>query len=288
MLLPLLLAFGLDAGARASDSQSPGTTVVEEVRQVRTVDGLVEKHVLIDASATDDPAALADEVTGIAQQPGGVTAQFATNPWKWDAGTLPVWVHYNPALEAPLPSLAGPLANAVQQWSSVSPTTFAFALGADTTATTGTCDLDGRRPDPHPDGLNTVRYVTSLKTGVLGQTCSYQPDDNPTIDTEFDMEMNWTVNWNGDASVGPGQYDIYSTILHEMGHAAGLAHSSDKASVMYFSLASATMKRQLTEDDVNGLEAQYPLDGPVIPRPAGIPEFQRTFVTHAMILSRDP
>jgi hypothetical protein len=287
LVFPLLAVFGLDSRAQASDSPAPGA-VVEEVRQLRMANGVIEKHVLIASSATNDPAALADAVTGISRQADGPSAQFVTNPWKWNASSLPVWVHYNPSLEAPLPSLAPPLANAVQQWSSVSPTTFAFALGADTNAATGACDLDGRRAAPHLDGLNTVRYVTTLKTGVLGQTCSYQPDDNPTEDTEFDMELSWNINWSGAATMSPGQYDIFSTVLHEMGHAAGLAHSSDKASVMYFSLASMQMKRQLAEDDIQGLLAQYPLDGPVIPHPTGIPEFQRTFVTHAMILSRDP
>lgn len=259
---------------------------------MRISGGLIEKHVLIATSATDDPSALADEVTGIPATPDGVTAQFVTNPWKWSPDKLPLWVHYNPSLEAPLPSLAPALANAVQQWSSVSPTTFAFAIGADTDADTGACD---RRPEL--DGLNTVRYVTTLRAGVLGQTCSYQPDDNPAEDTEFDMELSWNINWSGAATMAPGEYDIFSTVLHEMGHAAGLGHSCDPVrkcpqagmdAVMYYALALGQMKRQLAEDDIKGLEAQYPLDGPLIPDPIGIPQFQRTFTTHAMILSRDP
>ncbi len=47
------------------------------------------------------------------------------------------------------------------------------------------------------------------------------------------------------------------TLTHEMGHALGLGHSSDRSALMYYSISDKTAA-VLTEDDMDGLAFLYP------------------------------
>jgi hypothetical protein len=50
--------------------------------------------------------------------------------------------------------------------------------------------------------------------------------------------------------IGNGQYDFQTIVTHELGHALGLGHSADPASVMYASLDAGTVKRTLLVADL--------------------------------------
>ncbi len=274
--------------ALATSATAPGDSIIEEVRTQVLDNGLVVEHrVLIDRTLTDDPAAVADEVTGISRDTEpAFSAQYKRNPWKWSPEQIPVPVYYNPAGgSAGLPDALPWIQSAIQAWSGVT-TSFAFTYDGTTDAGFGAC----LTPED-PDGRNTVGFSSALPRGTLGQTCTLA---NPRTGTmmEFDMQLNSGTNWAaGDPTKKP-QYDLPSTILHEMGHAAGLSHSSDSASVMYASLAQGVNKRSLTEDDIDGLLAQYP-GGTVLPRPTptptppGIPPYERNFERILAGVSRD-
>ena len=261
----------------AARGSSPG--IVEEVRDVRVGHYIVEHRILIDTRVAHDPAAVADRIAGASASGGNVTAQYVVDAWKWPASAMPIAVHYNPSPEAPRPSIQGPIESAIDEWSSVTPSTFRFVYAGTTTAGTGACDGAGV-----PDGINTIAYVTTLPAGTLGQTCTLRGGDNSTTLFEFDMQLNWTIDWSAAPVIQPQQYDLYSTVLHEMGHAAGLAHpcilgsssctASDRAAVMYASLLNGVEKRVLTPDDMDGLRALYPGGPPPLPSP---PPFTRLY-----------
>ncbi|XP_068646244.1 metalloendoproteinase 5-MMP-like [Aristolochia californica] len=68
----------------------------------------------------------------------------------------------------------------------------------------------------------------------------------------FDIEENWSV-YKSDDSV-----DFISIALHELGHALGLAHSKVKEAVMYPKFGYGEQKRELTQDDIDGIKNLYP------------------------------
>ncbi|NJD66438.1 MAG: matrixin family metalloprotease [Chloroflexi bacterium] len=167
---------------------------------------------------------------------------------------MPISVAYN-ASGAPAGIDAAPLLeDAISRWNDVSPGTFAFAWTGASTGDTGSCGTSVRR-----DGVNTVKFVDFLPLGTLGQTCTVWSISAgagaPLV--EFDMELSSTVQWSTAETTPGNRYDLWSTVLHEVGHAAGLGHTQDGTAVMYASLKAGTQRRTLTEDDREGLESAY-------------------------------
>ena len=69
--------------------------------------------------------------------------------------------------------------------------------------------------------------------------------------------------------------DFFNVMLHEIGHAAGLGHSSVQGSVMYptYDWRSTNTRLRLAQDDINGIRALFPESGasppPGNPPPGG-------------------
>lgn len=79
-----------------------------------------------------------------------------------------------------------------------------------------------------------------------------------------DVHMDSSRTWVDDGSdtTGDGDFDLYTVLLHEIGHALGLGHSDVAGSVMEPVYAGG--RRTLHADDIAGIQAIY---GPV-PEPA--------------------
>ncbi len=293
--------------ALATSATAPGDSIIEEVRTQVLDNGLVVEHrVLIDRTLTDDPAAVADEVTGISRDTEpAFSAQYKRNPWKWSPEQIPVPVYYNPAGgSAGLPDALPWIQSALQAWSGVT-TSFAFTYDGTTDAGFGACSYPEK-----PDGRNTIGFTRALPRGILGQTCTLA-DRGTGAMIEFDIQLSNSTNWAADNPTKKPYYDLPSTLLHELGHGTGLADLCDprstvtcspaeRSAVMYYSLAQGVNKRSLTEDDIDGLLAQYP-GGTVLPRPTptptptpiptptppGIPPYERNFERILAGVSRD-
>jgi hypothetical protein len=61
---------------------------------------------------------------------------------------------------------------------------------------------------------------------------------------------NWYTGSNP-ATVGAGQYDFETIVMHELGHAVGLGHSANATSVMYATLTAGAADRTLYTADLN-------------------------------------
>lgn len=74
--------------------------------------------------------------------------------------------------------------------------------------------------------------------------------------TEADLALN-ARGFSIRSLPGPNDVDARSLILHELGHALGLAHMDAQASVMAKSLPSGFYRRDLKSADVNSVKCEY-------------------------------
>ncbi|GMI97911.1 hypothetical protein like AT1G59970 [Hibiscus trionum] len=83
--------------------------------------------------------------------------------------------------------------------------------------------------------------------GVLAH--AFSPQDGRF---HYDAEENWSTNpsWS--------QVDLESVAVHEIGHNLGLGHSQDPNAIMFPTFQAGTTKRNLGQDDINGIRALYP------------------------------
>jgi large repetitive protein len=96
--------------------------------------------------------------------------------------------------------------------------------------------------------LDTVATTPcgGLAEGVLG--CE---TDTGSV-SEITLVRGWDWYAGADQSAaGAGQYDFETVVLHELGHALGLGHSSEPVSTMYAVLTPGTSKRSISVADLS-------------------------------------
>ncbi|KAE8694152.1 Eukaryotic aspartyl protease family protein [Hibiscus syriacus] len=69
----------------------------------------------------------------------------------------------------------------------------------------------------------------------------------------FDADENWSSN----NLTRFNQIDLESVSIHELGHILGLGHSRDPDAIMYAYYMPGSIKRDLSQDDIDGIRALY-------------------------------
>jgi hypothetical protein len=91
--------------------------------------------------------------------------------------------------------------------------------------------------------MDTKSAVGGYADGVLGCT---------TDAGQITIITGWNFYAGSDPTqVGAGQYDFETVVMHELGHALGLGHSTEATSVMYATLSAGAAKRVMTTADLN-------------------------------------
>lgn len=217
------------------------------------------------AQASEDPAPFivrkdtyyrsADGSVAVDEEVSTVSAQYVVNVHRWDASAIPVPVRYNNAGQPAEYGMANLIQNDIATWNAVTPSSFSFAWAGGGSGDVGSCGQS-----INLDGQNTIKFEP-LPGITLGQTCTvWNPNQGANAKlVEFDMQLDNDVNtWSSNDQPQTGRYDLASTVLHELGHAAGLGHSGQSTAVMYPSLPNGVAKRTLTADDISGLQSAYP------------------------------
>ena len=105
------------------------------------------------------------------------------------------------------------------------------------------------------DTRNVVRFDV-LPAGVLAATRSYYRSCNGT-DTwyvnELDITYSPDIDWNfGSGNPNFSEYDMESVTIHELGHAHQLGHVNDKDDIMFASITTNEVKRDLNFNNRRG------------------------------------
>src|SRR5260370_1192129 len=91
--------------------------------------------------------------------------------------------------------------------------------------------------------MDATSALGSYSTGVVGCT---------TDSGQITIIQGWNWYAGSDATgIAVGQYDFQTVATHELGHALGLGHSANAASVMYATLTTGTTNRALAVADLN-------------------------------------
>ncbi|XP_021296591.1 metalloendoproteinase 1-like [Herrania umbratica] len=160
---------------------------------------------------------------------------FPGNP-RWSRYQLTY--NFLPGVQVVSPQVLRPIiAQAFQTWANVSPFRFQeVAQGNRADIRIGFYRYD------HGDG-----YPFDGPGNILAH--AFAPQDGRF---HYDADENWSPN-----PTASNQIDLQSVAVHEIGHNLGLGHSQDQAAIMFPSLPAGATKRNLGQDDINGLRALY-------------------------------
>lgn len=183
--------------------------------------------------------------------PAELSDGFGFTGLKWpQAGSGPeVAQVYNPTGEegGVRPSF---LADAQAVWNAVPHSYFSFDVTSYIDASCGSLirECPGKQ---EADSTHWVGWVGLRDKFTLAVTWF----DRAALDA--DVAMNTNFDWVGNGCAGNnGGYDALSVLIHELGHVAGLDHSTDTGSVMYTPYDGAQCA--LGADDVDALTLLYP------------------------------
>ena len=164
---------------------------------------------------------------------------------KWDITNVNYYINKS---GGPANSLAA-LQAALQTWTSVPAAKLSFVFGGETTSTAYGIN----------DGKNMVCFGPISTAGTLAQNKFwYYTNSGKLVDSDIKFNTNYT--WGTDGT--SGKFDVQNVATHELGHSLSLADlyaGSDSDKTMYgYAAMGETKKRDLDQDDINGIAYLYP------------------------------
>jgi hypothetical protein len=177
-------------------------------------------------------------------------AEFSVLSNKWDQATptsaVQVAMNYDGANEpSTADSIQGEIEAAMGTWNAVgSNLSFDPALGSSGLACPSLVkECKGKQ---FFDQQNDIAWVNLRESSTLAVTWSGTQSD------EADMAFNTDHSWSTD---GTAAYDIQTVALHELGHVAGIGHSTEAGAIMLPTYS--TIQHSLDDDDIAALLYLY-------------------------------
>lgn len=151
--------------------------------------------------------------------------------------SLPARVH----LDSPVPGFSdggqAPLLRAIATWNAKTCSSPVFVL---------TDDEDGVLIEIRPI-LDNWKFGKAIAAHTDIDSDKFHGDIRHVV-----IEIDATRTWSGATSVPSDALDLESVLLHELGHALGLAHSRNQDAVMRAGIKPGQTRRVLHDDDAAG------------------------------------
>ena len=207
------------------------------LRRTAVLERLEERQLLTAAVAGVDYV-----LTGFSwSNPAHITYSIAPDGVSWDHGVND--------LNAVLDNKVGPgvweraIATALANWEAAA--NINIGLVSDSYNNLNALGLS--QGDPRFGDIRFGGYEFANNTTTLAQT--YYPPPNGSTESG-DVEVNTAMNFHSGSD-----YDFYSVIQHETGHALGLDHATNPAEVMYHQYQG--VRTGLSSGDIAGIQAIY-------------------------------
>jgi hypothetical protein len=200
-----------------------------------------------------DPALLAPQTPGVApvQCAGMLTlsgpiAQYANVVTGWDLDSDHFahlgYVFGNLTSKVPASAVESEILRAMNTWSSVTNVVFHLETSPGAARTIFVEFASGAHGDAYPfDAAGTVAAHTFYPVPLNSESIAG--------DVHLDASENWHVG---------GDIDIYTVVLHELGHAIGLTHTDNPGDVMY---PYYQRGMQLSKNDIGAAQQLYGVPG---------------------------
>lgn len=172
---------------------------------------------------------------------GPITWSFASTTYPADQAQFPF---SNPL--SLIPSAQAMVAQAVQDWASVSG--LAFQQVTDTSDPNAAADIR--------IGFGTFNAAATQEIGQTRYSTGQFFNRDTIVRLEDPTEYPLVSVGGSLVYGGPGGTSLYQVALHELGHALGLAHSSSPFDIMY--PVATALNRALSVSDISGIRALYP------------------------------
>lgn len=176
----------------------------------------------------------------------------------WRNRLVSVHLNQNCSLDVARANCENAVWTTLDQWNQPICSDFQFVSAGNTART----DL-GFDEEHWDDNINLIIWQESTwyphdPTAIALTTTTYDLLTGEIVDT--DVEFNGVDYTHTTAESPQALVDIANTLAHEAGHMLGLDHSADRSASMYaFAQQGEITKRDLAQDDIDGLCHIYPL-----------------------------